>query len=627
MERLSDSAPVGAARLAAAAAYRAVAGGDPDPDAGTTASRRRAVVLAMIALWTDVGALPSGRERIGEWVRRVSGLEIGATGGCLAVDALGDLAAAAPAPRLAELAGAAYEGVLAAKPEDRRRAGAHFTAPQVARDVVRRALAPLLERCDDVLALRICDPAMGSGVILVQAALALAEGGAAPLADVVLRCIHGVDADPVAVEIASVCLAHLAGDRCAARDVRAVVGDAVVGPDGARWAAGGVALDWARTFPEVMQRGGFDAVVGNPPWVAYAGRAAQPIPRDLHAYFRRTSPAFFGYRTLQGVFVHKAASLVRPGGRVGLVVPTSMADLSGYAPARKAHDVLAEPDPGLPDYGAHAFEGVFQPAMGLVSTRREGIAATSGAEWDLARSDADDVARRFADRVRKMPTMPHEAFGERGFQTSSGDKALLSRAPDARRTVGLRVGADVRPFHTAPPSLWVDPGEIGARFRPPAEWRKVDVYVRQTARYPMVGVADGLPFRNSILAGFATGLSKFALAAYLNAWAIRFYHYTRFRDARQGMPQMKVAHLRALPRPGSSEALARDLDRIGRVLAAENRGVPESRQLEIDGIVSAALGCTGAERERIARFSREEGAMVRPRRGRALRVPDARSSC
>src|SRR5207247_10591660 len=105
-------------------------------------------------------------------------------------------------------------------------------------------------------------------------------------------------------------------------------------------------LHWELSFPEVFARArpGFDAFVGNPPWVSFAGRAAQPIAPELYAYFRATSASFAGYRNLQGVFVERCARLLRPGGRLGLIVPSSMSALAGYTPTRCAHERSCETD-------------------------------------------------------------------------------------------------------------------------------------------------------------------------------------------------------------------------------------------------------------------------------------------
>ena len=82
---------------------------------------------------------------------------------------------------------------------------------------------------------------------------------------------------------------------------------------------------------------GFDAIVGNPPWASYAGRAAQPLEPAAKGYYATCYPSFAGYRNLQGMFVERAAHLLRRRGRLGLLIPSSMSEQQGYAPTRRAH--------------------------------------------------------------------------------------------------------------------------------------------------------------------------------------------------------------------------------------------------------------------------------------------------
>jgi len=106
---------------------------------------------------------------------------------------------------------------------DHRRAGAYYTPRALADAVVAAALRPLLAAlgpaptADQLLRLKICDPAMGSGVFLLAVVRRLtahlvdawARAGELPpdphrLARrlVVDRCVFGVDADPHAVALA-----------------------------------------------------------------------------------------------------------------------------------------------------------------------------------------------------------------------------------------------------------------------------------------------------------------------------------------------------------------------------------------------------------------------------------------
>jgi N-6 DNA Methylase len=124
---------------------------------------------------------------------------------------------------------------------ERRQTGSHYTPRSLTEPIVRNALEPAFERIgpdarpEVVLALKVCDPAMGSGAFLVEACRALGdrlvrawarwpetrpkipEDEDEPLHArrlVAQRCLYGVDKNPRAVELAklSLWLATLARD-------------------------------------------------------------------------------------------------------------------------------------------------------------------------------------------------------------------------------------------------------------------------------------------------------------------------------------------------------------------------------------------------------------------------------
>lgn len=363
---------------------------------------------------------------------------------------------------------------------------------------------------------------------------------------------------------------------------------------------------WQLELPTVFDTAepGFDAVVGNPPWVSYVGRAAQPLDDGLRAWFGERYAAFAGYRNLQGIFAERASALLKPGGRLGLVVPSSMSELDGYAPTRRAHDALCECDAVLPDLGEDAFGGVFQPCLVLHSTRRAAPHAGSDAPWPVERNDLDETDRALVARMAAGPPLPPELFGERGLQTRGEDLEHVRREPDARHSVALRVGADVAPFRRRAPTLFADAAWFRDRLRAPEVWQKVRFYVRQTARVPLACLADGQAFRNSVLAGFeSSAYSAPFLVAWLSATPIRWLHWVRHRDARQGMPQMKIGHLRRTPAPPDAECVPL-LARIGRDLSDRNDGLHEAVQAELDAIVARAFGLTRTDVSRIDAWAR-----------------------
>ncbi len=116
--------------------------------------------------------------------------------------------------------------------EERRRSGSHYTPRSLTEPIVSKTLRPIIEGLgsnptpDEILALKVCDPAMGSGAFLVEACRFLGDAlkdswarhGETPKVppdeDVVLRarrlvaqrCLYGVDKNPFAVNLAKLSL-------------------------------------------------------------------------------------------------------------------------------------------------------------------------------------------------------------------------------------------------------------------------------------------------------------------------------------------------------------------------------------------------------------------------------------
>jgi hypothetical protein len=159
--------------------------------------------------------------------------------------------------------------------DERRRTGSHYTPRTLTEPIVRHALEPAFERLgpdakpEDVLALKVCDPAMGSGAFLVEACRQLAarlvkawtrwpemrpripddedeELHARRL--VAQRCLYGVDKNPRAVELAklSLWLATLAREHeFTFLDHALKCGDSLVGLDAGQIAA----MHWDTSKP------------------------------------------------------------------------------------------------------------------------------------------------------------------------------------------------------------------------------------------------------------------------------------------------------------------------------------------------------------------------------------------
>ncbi|MBX6332394.1 MAG: Eco57I restriction-modification methylase domain-containing protein, partial [Gemmatimonadaceae bacterium] len=85
-----------------------------------------------------------------------------------------------------------------------------------------------------------------------------------------------------------------------------------------------LALDWQAAFPEVFTQGGFDVVVGNPPYV----RAE--LLSGIKPYLEEHYGAYHGQADLYVYFFELGLRLLRPGGRLSYIV-TNKWMKTGYA--------------------------------------------------------------------------------------------------------------------------------------------------------------------------------------------------------------------------------------------------------------------------------------------------------
>ena len=159
--------------------------------------------------------------------------------------------------------------------DERRRTGSHYTPRRLTAPIVKYALEPAFERLgpdatpEQILDLKVCDPAVGSGAFLVEACRALAarlveawsrhpaEKPVIPPDEdeelharrlVAQRCFYGVDKNPLASDLAklSLWLATLARDHeFTFLDHAVKCGDSLVGLDGEQIAA----LHWDTSKP------------------------------------------------------------------------------------------------------------------------------------------------------------------------------------------------------------------------------------------------------------------------------------------------------------------------------------------------------------------------------------------
>ena len=269
---------------------------------------------------------------------------------------------------------AGHRAVIEDKPEVKKAGGVYYTPRYIVDYIVKNTVGKVLEgkTPKQAVSIKVLDPACGSGSFLIGAyqylldwhrdwysshtperlargkspALYQASGGGWRLTTgerkrILLNNIHGVDIDTQAVEVTklSLLLKVLEGEteqsisqQMALFHERALpdlsdnikCGNSLIGPDFYDGMQMGLfddteryrinVFDWEKEFSEIMTAGGFDAVIGNPPYVRQEGLG------DYKGYFQKHYRVYDGTADLYVYFIEKGISLLKDQGLFSYIV-------------------------------------------------------------------------------------------------------------------------------------------------------------------------------------------------------------------------------------------------------------------------------------------------------------------
>ena len=91
------------------------------------------------------------------------------------------------------------------------------------------------------------------------------------------------------------------------------------------------AFDWDVGFKDIMKAGGFDAIVGNPPYIFTRN---QGIAEDEKEYFHRAYQRQSVQLNTFGIFVEKSFELLKQDGELGFITPNNWLTIDTFASLR-----------------------------------------------------------------------------------------------------------------------------------------------------------------------------------------------------------------------------------------------------------------------------------------------------
>jgi len=428
------------------------------------------------------------------------------------------------------------------KPEVRKAGGVYYTPTYIVDYIVEQTVGKLLETTRTVkeaAKLTILDPACGSGSFLLGAYQYLLDwrlkwyiadgpekwsrGKRATLRPgrdgqwrltieerkrILLDNIHGVDIDYQAVEVTKLSLllrvlegetAESLGGLWAMSHERALpdlgqniqCGNSLIATDIIGAGNGEEmsedehrrvnAFDFTRSFSRVMKRGGFDVVVGNPPYVR------QESIKESKAYFESHYRSFDSTADLYVYFIERGSTLLRAGGLLSYIVSSSflrsnfgerlrehlcnefaivqLVDFGGLAVFEDAKDtyvcipLIARRAPSAEVRIARLNTLTPENVSALASDKWYSIPAShvTGTSWSLDRPEVTRLFERIsnasaslgkilANRIyRGVITGLNEAFELDADRRESLIAADRNSAAIVRRFLG---GQDIRRYHT-----------------------------------------------------------------------------------------------------------------------------------------------------------------------------------
>lgn len=240
------------------------------------------------------------------------------------------------------------------KKSKRKKDGIYYTPEYITRYIVENTIGKYLEENPDKLStIKILDPACGSGAFLNQAHSFLSneykvrhealiaekqsKGEAQTLFDynpaennraILLNNLYGVDLNQESVEITKLALWLKTARKTEPLqnlDKNIKCGNSLIDdPE----VAGEKAFNWNDEYKEIMDEGGFDVVIGNPPWGAELNEVDKSFLSNNYDYLEYQFETYVA-------FIEAGIKLLKQGGLIGFIIPSTWLSMHYFRKIRE----------------------------------------------------------------------------------------------------------------------------------------------------------------------------------------------------------------------------------------------------------------------------------------------------
>jgi adenine-specific DNA-methyltransferase len=421
--------------------------------------------------------------------------------------------------------------------------------------------------------------------------------------EILLNNIYGVDIDTQAVEVAqlSLYLKLLQEETAATRyfyqtefhetllpplNKNIICGNSLVASDATDgefdFGGGEIrrlnTMDFGQAFPQAAKAGGFDAIVGNPP---YGMLQPHNTSKDVLRYFRDSYVAADFKLEFFHLFLQRAVTLLKNEGCLGYIIPTTLLN-NVYAQTlrlwliqnAKLQQIAVALGRVFRDADVHPFVLILKRTGDASKLRNHEVMTTTelsetftkaphfesstlqktfselpGAVWNiLVNKTNTSLIKRLTNDFTPLKQV---AALNRGLITGDRDKYFATHKK-SKSYVPIITGSDVQRYFVNRPSefvLFIRPDSAGGSWDEEVHFAPHKLVVRQICEEPTAAIlTKPIAVTGNIFTVRAESVEEeLFLLAVINSKLSAFFWRTMFTDFKSSFPQVTIFSLGQLP--------------------------------------------------------------------------------
>jgi type I restriction-modification system DNA methylase subunit len=442
---------------------------------------------------------------------------------------------------------------------------------------------PLSEKLTEyrnwLLQITICDPACGSGAFLNQALdFLIAEhgyidelqaklfGDGLIMSDVEKSILEnnlfGVDLNEESVEIAKLSLwLRTAQPNRKLNDLNSNIqcGNSLIDDVAI---AGDKAFNWQTAFPKIFEKGGFDVIIGNPPYVLCQPSNTDEKTLDFYKNFEVAS-----YKIdLFHLFFESSIKHLKEKGKLGFITPNTyltnkyIQKMRNYILNNTKIEILVNYEDAVffdasvdvatiilnKEKCLNETIQIFNSKLGII----EGFGTKKQIDWLNESENTFNIKKELEinfDNCVKFDEIGNSYFGIQAFDR----KTSISAIKENDDFLPMIDGAEINRYELSNPNKYFN--FISANIKSGGDYSvysKLRIVVRQIGQTPIIGICEpNIVTSNTLYNLYLTDENyslKYVLTIF-NSKLIKKYWLSNYSDSKQLFPKIKGYQLKQLP--------------------------------------------------------------------------------